>query len=212
MKRLVLSGIAILALTAGGLFTQACGSTGSGNTSDTMGPGNGNATNSMSSGSAGSGAVMENDRQLDAPTESVGDTDSTLGRSTSGIGADPDREITGTNTTGTMDNTTGTMGNNTTGTMSGTSGSGSTNLNNDSGQTGGTYSGTTGSTSGTYDSGTSTGTTPSGGYDTSAGSDNASGGYAGDQGTLPSTGSDLPLVALIGLLALGLAFVVRAVK
>ena len=32
--------------------------------------------------------------------------------------------------------------------------------------------------------------------------------YAGD-GTLPNTGSELPLVAMIGLLALGLAFTVR---
>lgn len=92
-------------------------------------------------------------------------------------------------TTGTMDNTTGTM-DNTTGSTSG-------------GSMDTTTGSATGSTNDSYS--TSTGTTTSGSMD-----NNTDTSVSGTSGSLPATGSEMPLVGLIGLSALAAAAALHA--
>ncbi len=102
---------------------------------------------------------------------------------------------TDTTATAPTDTTTGTMNNDTTGTMNNDqTGTGST--------TGTMNNGTTGSTTGTYNS--NTGTT------TGSSMDNTSTTTTSTRSSrLPKTASDLPTVALMGLLALSAFFAVR---
>jgi LPXTG-motif cell wall-anchored protein len=119
----------------------------------------------------------------------AGDQDDQQGNTSSATGT-PDPQ---SGTTGTGSATMGQSGTGTTGTTTGTMGTGSTGLQNDTTTTG-TMNDQTGTT-GTYtDTADQTGT------------------YGSDTRSLPDTASNTPLFALLGLLSLAGAFVVRMVR
>jgi hypothetical protein len=190
MKRLVFSILMILALTAGAAFAQSPINTTApgptvekepGQTNNDL-PNPGNPQTQVNTAPTQQQPVQEQGTVEGTATESLNNQQ----------GANTTGNVTGT-TNGTMDNTTGT----TTGTMDTTT----------TGTTTGTMDNTTGTTTGTYGTttGTTTGTTGTmDTTDTTTGTSNLN-----DTGTLPSTASHLPLVGLIGLLALAAAFVVR---
>jgi len=186
MKRQILSLATAMALTAGGaVFAQSTLNTPAPGPSQETKPGqtNNNLQNP--------GSNMQ--KPATPPVRENGSPEGTAAESN----ARTNGQTTGTTTTTTTptDTTTGTMNNDTTGTATGTTGTTGT-MNND---TTGTATGS--STTGTYNS--TTGTT------TGSSMDNTSSTTSTRSSRLPKTASDLPTVALIGLLALSAFFAVR---
>jgi cobalamin biosynthesis Mg chelatase CobN len=199
MKRQILTFAAALAITAApALFAQSTLNTTAPGPSQETKPGQTNNNLQNPGGNMQqpnqNGTFQEHGTVEGSANESVtGTNDANNGTGTStgvtGTTGTPQNQNTGT--------TTGTMSNGSTGSTTGTT-TGTTGTMNNMDNSGTTGSGTTGSYSGsTGSSYNSTGTTGTSGTST------------GTSGSLPRTASDLPTVALAGLLALIAAFAVR---
>jgi LPXTG-motif cell wall-anchored protein len=205
MKRLVFSILMILALTTGAAFAQS--------TINTTPPG---PTQQQEPGLTNNNLPNPGNPQTQAGNESgqsqpVQEEGTVEGTATESINNEATGDETQDNTTGTL-NTTGSTGS-TTGTMNTTGTTGTTNLQNE------TETGTgvdvdvdTGANaSGAMDvdvSSTTDADTDASGVDETGSLDQETT-YSGDTDSLPATGSELPLLGLIGLLALAAAFAVR---
>jgi hypothetical protein len=218
MKRFTLVLVAVLALVAApALFAQnplnttAPGATQEqrpGQTNNDL-PNPGNPQTQQAVPNQQNGTYQEHGTVEGTATESTtgtNDLNNQTGTSTGTTGTTGTTGSTTGTTTGTM-GTTGTMNNtDSTGTTTGTTGTTGT-MNNDT-----TGSGTTGS-SGSYSGSTGSGSMNN--TDTTTGSTGSYSGSATDttstttSGSLPQTASDLPTVAIAGLLALFAAFAIR---
>jgi hypothetical protein len=222
MKRLVFSILMILALATSAAFAQSTINTTPPGPTQQQSPG---LTNNNLPNPGNPQTQVGNETGQAQPVQEEGTVE---GTATESINNEATGDETQDNTTGNLNNTTGTGTTGTTGTMNSTGSTGSTGTTGSTGSTGTMNStGSTGSTGLTNETETGTGAdvdvdtgaNASGAMDvdvnsttdadTDASGVNETGSLDNDTDTLPSTASALPLLGLVGLLALAGAFAVR---